>query len=126
MREVPRTPPLQVPFRHLCNLVQIHDGEVEAVLDRLELSPSGEDRRRSGVRAACAASWLRQYAPESFRFTIRAAGSPPPPVSAAEGRALRLLREEVEQRLAQHDEKSLAERIYALAAEEGVDPKVLF
>lgn len=124
--EVPRTPPLQVPFRHLCNLVQIHDGEVEAVLDRLELAPGSADRRRVGVRAACAAGWVRQYAPESFRFTIRAAGSPPPPVTDAEAKALRLLREEVEQRLARHDEKSLAERIYALAAEAGLDPKALF
>jgi lysyl-tRNA synthetase class 1 len=123
---VPEAPPVQVPFRHLCNLVQIHDGQVDPVLDRLELTRGSEDRRRVGVRAACAANWIRLYAPESFCFSVRAAGSPAVTVDDKGRKALQLLRKEVEQHLQAHDEKSLSERIYAVAAEAGLDPKELF
>jgi lysyl-tRNA synthetase class 1 len=126
VRAVPQAPPVQVPFRHLCNLVQIHDGQVDPVLDRLELTCGSEDRRRVAVRTACAANWIRLYAPESFRFSVRAAGSPAVEVDDKERKALRLLRQELEQPLQAHDDKSLGERIYALAAEAGLDPKELF
>jgi lysyl-tRNA synthetase class 1 len=126
VRAVPQAPPVQVPFRHLCNLLQIHDGQVDPVLDRLELTCGSEDRRRVAVRTACAANWIRLYAPESFRFSVRAAGSPAVEVDDKERKALRLLRQELEQPLQAHDDKSLGERIYALAAEAGLDPKELF
>jgi lysyl-tRNA synthetase class 1 len=123
---VPQTMPTQVGFRHLCNLVCVYEGDPEKVLRSLELHTPVEDQAKVRTRAACAWSWVQNYAPESFRFRLRAAGSPPLAFAEAERRALRLLAEEVREKLDSHDEKSLAEAIYRIAGEAGLDPKVFF
>jgi len=126
VREVPAAMPSQVGFRHLCNLVCVYEGDPERVLAYLGLSPSPEDLAKVRRRAVCAWNWVRQFAPASFRFRLRAPGDPPPAFAASERQALRLLAAEVGQKLASHDEQSLAEAIYRSAAEAGLDPKQLF
>ncbi|MBN2553704.1 MAG: lysine--tRNA ligase [Spirochaetales bacterium] len=126
VRRVPQTMPTQIPFRHLCNLIQIQDGNAEAVIETMEIRTGEEDLNRLRARALCAWNWTRSYAPGSFRFTLRPRGSKPLEVSPVERQALRLLRREIEEKLDRHDEKSLSEAIYALAAEAQMEPKELF
>jgi lysyl-tRNA synthetase class 1 len=126
VREVPAGMPTQIGFRHLCNLVCIYEGDPDKLLHSQGLSTSEEDLAKVRTRAACAWNWVRRYAPESFRFRLRAAGSPPLPFGQSERRALRLLAEEVRQGLGRHDEKSLAEAVYRIAAEAGMDSKDFF
>ncbi|MBN1835302.1 MAG: lysine--tRNA ligase, partial [Spirochaetales bacterium] len=126
VRSVPARMPTQVPFRHLCNLLQIHGGDVEGVIAYLGLDPDQEGLERIRTRAACAWNWLREFAPESFRWELRAPGSPPIDAAPAEREALRRLRDEVVAHLQDYDERSLGEAIYALAAACGLDPKELF
>ena len=118
--------PTQLPFRHLCNLLQIKSGNIEQVFQSLNLKNSGEDLKRLTCRAECAWNWITRFAPEDFRFSLIKEGSAPLEVSDVERKALHLLRKEIDNRLQDHDEKSLAEAIYSIAEESGMEARELF
>jgi len=121
---LPEVMPYQVPLRHLCNLLQVNEGDIEAVLDLYpDLKPL--QRKRLEVRCRCAWNWITTFSPEDFRFSLRKAGDELPNFSDLEKKALSLLRNQVDT-LADHDEKSLAEAIYAVAEAAGLDAKELF
>ncbi len=66
---IPTEPGYQIPFRHLCNLLQIFDGDEEKVFSRTPgITESQKERLR--VRMKCALNWLRDYAPEEFKFSL--------------------------------------------------------
>ena len=129
--EVPARMPPQVPFRHLCNLLQIRDGDVAATLAALvqELQLTAPDaadaRRRLQARAQGAATWLESYAPPSMRFRLRRADEPAPALAPREAAALGLLYHELAG-LERHDGASLSDRIYAIAGEQELAPRALF
>jgi lysyl-tRNA synthetase class 1 len=50
----------------------------------------------------------------------------PVELTAEERRAVVALREEIRERFAEHDDKTLAEAIYRIAEEEGLEAKTLF
>ncbi len=123
---VPAAMPAQVPFRHLCSLVQIQEGNVEGVLAFLGLEAAEAELQKIRTRAACAWRWVSRYAPESFRFALRPAGSAPLALDEKERQAVLALRREVEEKLQDHEEKSLGEAIYRIAGESGMEPKDFF
>jgi lysyl-tRNA synthetase class 1 len=133
----PTVLPLQVGFRHLCNLLQIADGDIEKALDFVAEYPDADSvsQERLRTRATCAWNWITTYAPEDFRFQLRdsrlsahasSADLTPVDLSAEERRGVVAIREEIRERFDHHDEKSLAEAIYRIAEEEGIEAKVLF
>ncbi len=126
--EVPGELPLQFAFRHLCNLLLIHAGEIEAALDAYpggaELSP--EARQRGRVRARCAWNWITNYAPEEFRFTLRTPEDPPVEIPGSMRNLVVELRERLESDFESLDEKGVQELIYAIARNNGVEPKEFF
>jgi lysyl-tRNA synthetase class 1 len=122
---IPAVLPYQVPFRHLCNLLQINEGDVDAVLASLPEIPA-EDEKRLRLRARCAWNWIRAYAPEEFRFSLRPLEEPPAPLSPAQAQAVSVFREDLERNLESYDEKRLSEAIYAAAREAGLEPKDFF
>jgi lysyl-tRNA synthetase class 1 len=124
--ELPARMPAQVPFRHLCSLIQIQDGNVDGVLEQLNLQSDEEGLNRLRTRAHCAWNWTRQYAPEAYRFALRPHGSEPLKLTGTERKAIGLLRREVAEKLDSHDEKSLSGAIYALAGESQMEPKAFF
>jgi len=126
VQKVPASMPTQAPFRHLCNLIQIQDGNVDGVIEFLKLSTDEEDLEKIRTRGNCAWNWIGQYAPDSFRFTLRPRGSTPIEVTEGERKAIGLLHREIEQKLDSHEEKSLGEAIYTLAEEAGMEPKEFF
>jgi len=122
---VPSEAPYQVPFRHLCSLLLIHQGDVDRVLEAL---PGLKPSQTGGVRAraACAWYWVNECAPEDFRFRVREPGEKAE-LSATEIAAIRHLRDDVAARLETFaDEKAVAEAVYAAATAAGVDGKTLF
>ncbi|HUX51065.1 MAG TPA: lysine--tRNA ligase [Spirochaetia bacterium] len=125
VRSVRKTMPFQVPFRHLCNLLQIADGNIERVLDGFGPLES-EERDRLRVRARCAWNWITEFAPEDFKYTLRTAEDSPVTLDPAEKRAVQLLAAEILEKGDEHDEKSLGEAIYRIAGEAGVDAKQFF
>jgi lysyl-tRNA synthetase class 1 len=123
--EVPKEAPYQVPFRHLCSLLLIHQGNVDEVLASLPgIKPSQEAKVRE--RAACAWYWVEECAPEDFRFSVRVPGELAT-LSELERGALRHLRDDVVAKLEEFaDERQIAEAIYKAAEAAGTDGKTLF
>jgi lysyl-tRNA synthetase class 1 len=121
--------PFQIPFRHLCNLVQISDGDVEKTLEALASSPNGPAEGNIPAlrsRAACAKYWVENCAPEEFRFKLKAKGERAL-VSPEEAAALRLLRDDVASCIeAFGEDKPCAEAVYKVAEKAGIENKALF
>ena len=67
---VPEQLPYQIQIRHLTTLLQIHSGDIDAVIAYLGDIPEA-DLERFRVRAACAWNWVNDFAPEDFRFALR-------------------------------------------------------
>lgn len=105
-------------FRHLSVIVQIFDGDIERTRAHYEAEGhlrDAEARRRFEQRARCVWSWIEQYAPEDFRYRIRAE----PVVRVVEGEHAVALRRVVEI-LEQHpkaDDAAIGEQLKALAGE---------
>ena len=125
VESVPEEMPYQIPFRHLCNMLQIHQGNIDSVIALLpDLKPSQEARVRR--RAQCAWYWITECAPEDFRFFLRKP-SEKAELSELEEAAVCRLRDEVVAKLDQFaQENEVAEAIYAVAQASGIEPKQLF
>lgn len=122
---MPQTMPYQIPFRHLCNLIQISDGDIEKTVAGLgDLKP--EQLPGLKARCVCAAYWIDHCAPEEFRFKLRPAGERAD-LTCWEAEAVRELRDRVVAHIEQYaDDKSCAEAIYKVAEDKGLDGKALF
>ena len=72
VRGVPEALPYQIQIRHLTTLLQIHSGDIAAVIQYLGDVPEA-DLEGFRVRAACAWNWVKEFAPEDFRFSLRKA-----------------------------------------------------
>jgi lysyl-tRNA synthetase class 1 len=130
---LPPVMPYQVPFRHLCNLIQIAGGDIDKTLAGLEkaAAEAGSPLRPEQIpplraRALCAKYWVEECAPEEFRFRLKAGGEGAE-LSEAETAGVRALREQVICRIETFpDDKSCAEAIYRAAEAAGMDGKLLF
>jgi lysyl-tRNA synthetase, class I len=127
VHDVPKQLPYQVPLRHLCNLLQIQGGDIEAALDMLDMPDDIDDDRRDRARgrAKCAWNWITTYAPEDFRFHLRTPDDEKPDFDETQRTVLELLMVEVE-KLEEHTEQTLAEAVYGIAEQTGLEPKELF
>jgi lysyl-tRNA synthetase class 1 len=130
---LPPVMPYQVPFRHLCNLIQIADGDIEKTIAALEkaAAESGGPLRPEQIpplraRARCAKYWAEECAPEGFRFRLRSPGEKAE-LSEAETAGIRALRDGVIRGIEHFaDDKPCAEAIYKAAEAAGLDGKALF
>lgn len=69
--EIPKRRPYQPLFRQLCNFIQIYDFNFDRVRNRLKKEIHGEeDERKLENRCACASFWIKNYAPEEFKFSV--------------------------------------------------------
>ena len=77
----------QIPFRHLCNLLQLHEGDIERAIDTLgEMSES--QRERLTVRSRCAWNWITTFSPEDFRYRLMRDDDPVIELSEQERKAV--------------------------------------
>ena len=122
--EVPTEISYQIPFRHLCNLLQINQGDIDAVIESLEdVKPSQVDRLK--VRCECAWNWITQFSPEDFRWVLRGEDDPLTSLNEAEKLAVKKLYETVTE-LDSYDEKKLSEEIFSIAKEFEIAPPDFF
>ncbi len=69
--EHPKEMPFQPSFRHLTNVLQINDGNLDRAKEYYkEDIKNSRDERRFSQRSQCALHWLENYAPEDFKFSI--------------------------------------------------------
>lgn len=125
----PAALPAQMPFRHLCNLLLIHQGDAEAALAQMPgwEALDEELRGRARVRAACAWRWINGFAPDDFRFVVvDPVTDAPAPLDESETAAVRSLATEVVPRLEELSDKEVQDAIYSLARDVGMEPKALF
>jgi lysyl-tRNA synthetase, class I len=65
------TPPFRAPFRHLCNVLQINDGNIEKAKEYYANDIKNEiDEASFTQRAQKAWFWIKNYAPEDFKYQI--------------------------------------------------------
>jgi lysyl-tRNA synthetase class 1 len=122
---MPKVMPYQVPFRHLCNLIQIADGNIDKVIAGLP-DITEEQIPAFRKRCECAWYWIQECAPEDFRFHLRPAGEKAE-LSEAEIAAVRDLRDQVVAKIETFpDDKTCGEAIYAVANAHQMDGKMLF
>jgi len=118
-------PPEPVPFRHLGVVLQIFDGDVARTLDLLErqgLVRNPAERAAAERRAVCAWNWVREHAPDDFRYRIRdeaVARELPPETASLLARVCQAIE------AAEDDEAKLGEHMKGLAGE-GIDMKSLY
>lgn len=125
---------VQVPFRHLCNLLLINNGDVDAALEAFpgiaEAKAAGtlsdQDYRRAETRAVCAWNWINQYAPEDFRFTVKDGSEAPVELSSAQFAAVASLKELISGGLDQYEDKELQNLMYDISRKAEVEPKEFF
>ncbi len=115
-----KTMPLQVPFRHLTNLVQIYEGDMKKVLKDLDVK--GSDAKRVKARAERALNWVNEYAPEEFKFKVQEKVDAA--VSETEKKALHTLAEKLKTQ--KFDENMLYEYFYKLSQESDIMPQDFF
>ncbi|MDR2767018.1 MAG: lysine--tRNA ligase [Treponema sp.] len=130
--KLPASLPYQVPFRHLCNLIQIADGDTGKAVAKLQAEDPalGADKVPALLRRCrCAQFWAEECAPEEFRFRLRNAEDSDGAAALDDGEraAMAGLRDKVVARIESFaDDKSCAEAIYQSAEEAGLEGKALF
>ncbi len=122
--EIPEKLPYQIPIRHLTNLLQTYNGDIDQTIAALpDVEPYQVERLKK--RAECAWHWITGYAPEDFRFSLKTGNDPAIATDENGASALRALTAEVE-KLDTLTEETLAESIYAIASEAGMEPSDFF
>ena len=121
---VPEKIPYQIPIRHLTNLLQTYNGNIDQTIAALpDVQEYQLDRLKR--RAVCAWNWISTYAPEDFRFALKSSDENLQAVSESETGALKALASEVD-KLSAHSEETLGVAIYRIASEAGMDPSDFF
>ncbi len=123
--EVPETMPYQMQIRHLCNLLQIHSGDADAVIAGLDdMEASQEARFRQ--RCQCAWNWVRDFAPEDFRFSLRSPDEGCVEVDDKTRQALKGLASIVDENMGNMDEKDFGTLVYDMMKKLGVESADFF
>ena len=123
--EVPSEMPYQMQIRHLCNLLQIHSGDVDAVVASLDdLAPEQEARFRQ--RCVCAWNWVKDFAPEDFQFALRTEADGTVDLDEKNLDAVRRLTVIVEEDMGVLAEKEFGTKVYDMMKEVGVESADFF
>ena len=124
VKGVPSEPSYQIPFRHLCNLLQLHEGDIERAISTLdEMTDSQRDRLR--VRCSCAWNWITTFAPEDFKYRLSNENDPLVELTDQEKDAVYALREVVKV-MDQIEDKEYTTRLYDSAKDNGLDTGAFF
>ena len=113
---VPEVMPYQIQIRLLASLLQTYSGDVERVIKYLgDVQP--EQINKLKAKAVCAWNWVKTFAPEDFRFSLKDESDALLNVTETEGKALKLLSEKVELHMDSLSEKEFSTHLYDVARE---------
>lgn len=119
----PAKMPYQLPFRHLCNLLQTNSGDIDATLDSLD-DLKDFQRVRLYKRAECAWNWITECAPDDFKFQLRK--DEVVELTKTEENAIQKIVLEILPNLDSIDEKEISNKLYDIARECDLEPTDLF
>ncbi|NBV49731.1 lysine--tRNA ligase [bacterium] len=115
--------PTQFPFRHLCNLLQIQEGDLEKTkLFYQAQIKTPQDEQRYYSRAHRAWKWISEYAPTEFRFTLQTN----PQVKTAFPQVMTGLIALLKEMPPQVSEEELANRTWEIMKAHQIEGKVFF
>ena len=120
-----RPRPWRAPFRHLCNILQIFEGDLSRTKSYFQSLQTMSDPEIEALAQRCqrAWKWITTYAPQSFRFSLRPIHMRP---TLSHPQLLAKEMEELGKRKTPPSEKELETLYQMLAHEFGVSPKVVF
>ncbi|MCR4899768.1 MAG: lysine--tRNA ligase, partial [Treponema sp.] len=126
--KIPEVMPYQITIRQLTTLLQIHSGDIDAVIKALgDVKPEQEERLRR--RIECAWFWVKHSAPDcapDFCFELRN-DDKPVYVTKEIAAAVQKISEQVLPKLDSFEtDKDCQQAIYEVAEQLGLDTKVLF
>ena len=122
---IPSEPGYQIPFRHLCNYLQIYSGDFEKVLTRLP-DATDSQKERLMARMKCAWAWLGKYAPEDFTFSLQTEADGKADITEEQASALREFSGYVRDYLDTLPEKEFSTYIYDTARNHGMESADFF
>ena len=124
--KIPDVMPFQPSFRHLCNILQINDFDIQKARKYYESEIKNErDERRFNERAERAVFWIKNHAPDDFKFIINTKKRTDIPMSEAEARFVSALKTELETNWdAYTTDKELQAKIGSLVSEFGLSPDI--
>lgn len=123
--EIPTEPSYQIPFRHLCNVLQVHGGDIDAVILSLpDVSENQKDRLIQ--RCQCAWAWITQFSPEDFRFALATKDTEKIEVSDKELVSVRALRDVVAKMDSYESDKEFTTAMYSCATDNDLETSVFF
>ena len=120
---IPEKMPNQFPFRHLCNILQIQEGDIEktkAFYKAQIQTPLEEQRFHS--RAARAWKWITEYAPIEFKFTLQSNPSVKTQFPKAMAELIQVLKEGTHA----GSEEVLANKTWEIMKAHGIEGKAFF
>lgn len=112
----------QFPFRHLCNILQIHRGDLEKTKSFFN-PPTPQDEIKFYSRAKRAWNWITTYAPEEFKFQIR---RDTPPKTKCKGAVQGLISLMSDPKFQTLKEEEVATRVYDIIKKESLEPRAFF
>ncbi|MGD1822984.1 MAG: lysine--tRNA ligase [Pleomorphochaeta sp.] len=122
---IPTEPSYQIPFRHLCNLLQIHGGDINSVISSLD-DISESQKERLIARCECAWAWITQFSPEDFRFALATEETDKIELDEKELTAVKALKEVVEKMDSFETDKEFTNAMYACATDIELETSVFF
>ena len=126
--KMPSSMAYQIPFRHLCNLLQTNSGDIDAVVaSQKDIKEDQIERFRT--RCKCAWYWITECAPEDFRFALNnpeVEGFTKAEVGEKELECIKRIYSEILPKMDELEEKPLSEAVYGVATDAGIEPKALF
>lgn len=115
--------PTQYPFRHLCNVLQIQEGNLEKTkLFYQDQIRNSVDEERFDRRAKRAWKWISEYAPAEFRFTLQVNPQTKTQFPKVMTELIQVLREGTHTA----SEEALANKTWEIMKANGIDGKIFF
>ena len=122
---MPSVMPYQVPFRQLTTLLQTYSGDIDKVIATFkDIKPEQIECLKR--RCECAWFWVRECAPEDFKFALKTDGSKTEGLSDVDVQMIKAIVSNVLPKLDELDERGVQQAIYDVATNAGQESKALF
>ncbi len=121
--------PFRASFRHLCNIIQINEGEWNSVLNYYKKELKQEsDLVFLKERFECALNWIEKYAPKEFLFKLNKEKREVSGLKASKEyiKALKEVRGWIENGGGEVNEKEISKFLYEMIKKHSLESKIFF